>query len=155
MAFEHVVQRQVVFSETDTAGFVHFTNLLRYAEDTEHSFLRSLGLSVITRLEGRTLGWPRVATDCRFLSPLHFEDTFETHVMVKKIGTTSITYVFEIRRTTEGSPPTVVARGQTTAVCVEGVETGSVRAVSIPEQVTEKLSEAPLEKLFDALEQKD
>ena len=39
---------EVAFADTDLAGIVHFANFLRYAENTEHAFLRSIGLSVHT-----------------------------------------------------------------------------------------------------------
>ncbi len=149
MIHEHVVQRQVAFSETDAGGIVHFTNLQRYAEDAEHALLRTAGLSVVTIEGDQTFGWPRVAIACQFFSPLKFEDHFETHVMVQKIGRSSITYVFEIRKLDPSQDrPTVVAQGKTTAVCVEGIGSGKIRAAAIPESVTAKLEPAPEDKLF-------
>ncbi|MDX1563750.1 MAG: thioesterase family protein [Phycisphaeraceae bacterium] len=149
MAHEHVVRRRVAFSEVDAGGIVHFTNLYRYAEDAEHDFLRQVGLSVVTEDGPRLLGWPRVATSCDFFSPLRFEDWFQTHLLVKKIGRRSITYLYEIRKLDDHQAPTeLIAQGQTTAVCVEGIGSGGIRSVDIPEVVTSKIKQAPEEKLF-------
>jgi len=139
------VRRRVAFSETDLAGLVHFSNFFRYAEDAEHAFVRSLGHSVKTRLEdGRSLGYPRLKTSFRFFSPLRFEDEFEVRVRVRELRERSLTWAFEIFAL-GGDEPRLCARGLMTAVCVEGVETGKVRAVPIPEELRAKLEPAPPE----------
>jgi YbgC/YbaW family acyl-CoA thioester hydrolase len=144
---EFTTRRRVAFSETDLAGLVHFTNFLRYAEDAEHEFLRSLDQSVVTRLEdGRVLGWPRLRTSWRFFSPLRFEEEFEVRLLVREKREKSLTYAFEIHALGDGGPR-LCASGTTTAICVEGVETGQVRAVPIPAAIAERIEPAPPELL--------
>src|SRR5689334_19819650 len=53
MPTEFTVRHLVQFSETDMAGIVHFSNYFRWMEEVEHAFLRSLGMSVSMRHEGK------------------------------------------------------------------------------------------------------
>jgi YbgC/YbaW family acyl-CoA thioester hydrolase len=139
------LRRRVAFSETDLAGIVHFSNILRYAEDAEHAFFRSLGHSVKPRPgDGRSLGYPRLKAAFRFFSPLHFEEEFEVRVLVREVRERSLTYGFEIHALGDAEPR-LCARGTMTAVCVEGVGTGKVVAVPIPSGLRAKLEVAPEE----------
>ena len=45
MASDFTYFRRVEFSDTDTAGLIHFSAMLKYMEEAEHAFYRSLGLS--------------------------------------------------------------------------------------------------------------
>lgn len=139
------VRRRVVFSETDLAGLVHFSNFLRYAEDAEHAYIRSLGHSVKLRLaDGRTLGYPRLKTAFRFFSPLHFEDEFEVRVLVRELRERSLTWGFEIVALGDDEPR-LCARGTMTSVCVEVRDGGDVLPVPIPAELRTQLATAPAE----------
>jgi len=46
MAYEFKAVRRVEFSDTDTAGIMHYSNYFRFMETAEHGFFRSLGLSI-------------------------------------------------------------------------------------------------------------
>ena len=46
MTAQFVTTRRVEFADTDMAGIIHFANYYRYMEEAEHTFIRSLGLSV-------------------------------------------------------------------------------------------------------------
>ena len=144
---EFRTRRRVAFSDTDLAGLVHFAHFLRYAEDAEHELFRSLGLSVVTELPGgRSYGWPRLGLSCRFFSPLRFEDELEVRLLVRELREKTISYAFEVSAL-GGAEPRLSARGTLTAICVEGVREGKVRAVAIPPEVAEKLAPAPPELL--------
>lgn len=125
--------RLVEFADTDMAGIVHFANFFRYMEETEHAFLRSLGLSVHAREEGRTWGLPRVHADCDFSSPLRYQDRVEIHLRVREKKTKSLTYDFIFRRLGE-EPPPEVARGTLTVVSVAvDPESGGMKSAPLPE----------------------
>jgi len=144
LSHAYSLRRKVVFSETDLAGLVHFSNFLRYAEDAEHAYVRSLGQSVKLRLDdGRTIGYPRLKTAFRFYSPLHFEDEFEVRVLVRELRERSLTWAFEIVALGD-EEPRLCARGTMTSVCVE-VEAEGVRPVPIPEELRSQLVAAPTE----------
>ena len=78
MAYEFRIERRVEFVDTDSAGIVHFSNFFRFMEETEHAFYRSLGFTLYSRDAERTFGWPRVAAECRYKSPLRFGELLKS-----------------------------------------------------------------------------
>ncbi len=59
-------RRFVEFVDTDMAGIVHFSAFFRYMEAAEHELLRSLGLSVHTKLaDDLVISFPRVSRHVR------------------------------------------------------------------------------------------
>jgi YbgC/YbaW family acyl-CoA thioester hydrolase len=137
MACEHRLKRRVEFADTDAAGIIHFASYFRYMEETEHSFLRSLGLSVDLRLGGRRFGFPRLAARCEFVRPLRFEDVVEVEIRVARKGRTSLTYQF--RFTLDNAE---VARGEISTACCLWRD-GVLEAVELPQELAEKIEEAP------------
>jgi len=127
----------VEFCHTDAAGIAHFSSLLQFAEQAEHAFLRSLGLSVYSRSpESRT--WPRVKVSAEFFSPAHFEDVLKVELSLKRIGETSVTYMSTIY-----GPMGKVALCETVCVCCmhSGKTPGSLQKTPIPPDIREKLCE--------------
>ena len=136
MASEFRATRRIEFEDTDAAGIAHFSRFYAFMEQAEHAFLRSLGLSVHMELEGRRLGWPRLAASCEFLEPVRFEEEVEVHLTVKRKGEKSMTYSVEFCR---GGRP--AARGEITSVCCERGEDGSLTAIPIPEVFASRIEE--------------
>jgi len=130
--------RQVEFAETDMAGIVHFVNFFRWMESGETAFYRSLELPQISFVPGQVVGWPRVNVSCTYRAPLRFNDTVEVTLFVKKLGTRSVTYLFQFHKGT-----VLVAGGEVTAVCVGADEKGGMLAQLIPAAVRAKLQVAP------------
>ncbi|MCF7975877.1 MAG: acyl-CoA thioesterase [Phycisphaerae bacterium] len=129
-----VMQRRVEFMDTDMAGIAHYTAYFRYMETAEHELFRSLGLAAATQDRGRQLGWPRVSCGFDFKSALRFQDVFEVHIGVTKVGKRSVAYQADIVR--DGS---TIARGHSTSVCCTIDPTGHLTSIDIPEDVTNKL----------------
>jgi YbgC/YbaW family acyl-CoA thioester hydrolase len=125
--------RQVAFSETDMAGVMHFSNYLRWMEDVEHAFWRSLGISVTLREGAGHISWPRVAVGCEYYAPLRFEDTVTLVFKLTNVGEKSLSHEVEFVR--EGQR---VALGRTTAVCCE-LSGGTFRSIAIPDSIRERL----------------
>lgn len=143
MPSEFTTRRRIAFVETDMAGIVHFSNYFLFMEQTEHAFLRSLGLSVHTPTADGALGFPRVQAECAFNRPLHFEDEVEIHLRVRQRKARSIGYDFVFRNVSR-DPPEEVARGATTVVCaIVGAEGGPVRSVPIPDAMAALIEPAP------------
>lgn len=138
MPSEFSLTRQVEFHETDMAGIMHFANFFPWMECCEAAFYRSLGLPLISFVPGQIVGWPRVSVSCQYRAPLRFNDTAEVKLFVKKLGTRSITYVFQFRKGAE-----LVAQGEVTAVCVTSDATGGMVAQPIPADVRAKIQVAP------------
>jgi len=133
-----ITQRRVEFCETDAAGIVHFSSLFCYMEQAEHAFLRSLGSSVMQKLEGGwQLGWPRVRAECDYLGRIQFEDILEIQLSIPRLGRTSSTYQFDFF-----SPAVkLVARGVLIAVCCRiHPATAVVEPVPIPDELRVRMS---------------
>ena len=104
----HVGQSRVAWIDTDAGGRIHFTAAFRWAEAAETALLRSLGL-----LDGWG-DYPRRAVEAEYLAVLRFDDEFEIDLAPEHVGTSSITYGWEIRRDGE-----VCILGRHTAVHVD------------------------------------
>jgi YbgC/YbaW family acyl-CoA thioester hydrolase len=104
----HVATSRVAWIDTDAGGRIHFTAAFRWAEAAETALLRSLGL-----LEDWA-DYPRRKVEAEYFAVLRFEDEFELELFPERVGTSSITYAWEIRRDGE-----VCIRGRHTAVHVD------------------------------------
>jgi len=116
---------EVAFGDTDASGWMHFPNIFLYAERAEHEFLKSRGVVVFDRALG---GWPRVRVACDYKLPLLTGDRIEVLLAISHIGTSSITWNFEIL-TTAGA---TAATGSMTTVRVNA--TGKPQAISAAER---------------------
>ena len=105
----HLSRSRVAWIDTDAGGRIHFTAAFRWAEAAETALLRSLGL-----LDDWG-DYPRRAVEAEYLAVLRFEDEFDVELTLEKVGTSSITYGWEIRRP-DGE---VCIRGRHTAVHVD------------------------------------
>jgi YbgC/YbaW family acyl-CoA thioester hydrolase len=146
MAYEFKARRMVEFSDTDMAGIMHYSNFFRFMETAEHGFYRSLGFSVANGVIDPRLGWPRVHASCDFRRPLRFEDVVEIHLLVTEKRDKSISYQFRFRKVV-GDKLEDVARGGLTIVCVSRADDGTMKAVSIPEEIAARVELAPPELL--------
>ena len=100
---------RVAWVDTDTGGRIHFTAVFRWAEVTETSLYRRLGL-----LRGELADYPRRHVEADYHRVLVFDDEVEVRLWVDRLGTTSITYRWEISKDGEravGGSHTVVRVG--------------------------------------------
>ena len=104
----HVARSRVAWVDTDAGGRIHFTAAFRWAEVAETALLRSLGVL------DDWANYPRRAVEAEYLAVLRFEDEFELELVPEHVGTSSITYSWEIRRVGE-----TCIRGRHTAVHVD------------------------------------
>ena len=148
MAYEFKITRRVEFSETDMAGIMHFSNFFRFMETAEGAFFRSLGYSVALSRNGLAVGLPRVHAECDYMAPLRFEDEVLVHLLVEKKGTRSLTYLFRFYHV-KGNALQPVARGRLTAVCVARRKDKTMKAVTLPPALAQKIKVAPAELLAE------
>jgi acyl-CoA thioester hydrolase len=92
---EHVEHRRVTWADTDAGGRIHFSNAFRWAEEAETALRRKLGV-----LEGWG-DYPRKRAEAEFHEVLRFEDEIAVRITPERLGTTSITWRFEITRDDE------------------------------------------------------
>ena len=133
MAHEFRTTRRIEWSDTDTAGIIHFANYFRFMEQVEHEFLRSVGLSCMMELDGQVVTWPRVSATCDFVKPLRFEDVVNVELAVERIGGKSVTYSFRFSK--DGDE---VARGRLVTACCRKDASG-LTGIEIPSAIRAKL----------------
>ncbi len=116
MPSEFIRRRRVEFADTDAAGLIHFTALLRFMEETEHAFYRSLGFSGYWRTEASVTGFPRVSVSCEYLAPLRYGEEVTIRLLVREVRAKAIRFEagFSVER---GGGSITVARGEMTVVC--------------------------------------
>jgi len=68
----YLYQRRVTFADTDAAGYAHFSKILCYVEEAEHTLLGDLNIPLMN--DG---GWPRVHVECNYFLPLSAGDDVE------------------------------------------------------------------------------
>ena len=90
--FQH--PRTIQFAETDLSGAVHFTSVLRYVEEAEHSFLRAKNMPIC---DGNIF-LPRVHISCDYRKPLHCFDSIIIDLEVLALGRTSTSWGFFVAR---------------------------------------------------------
>ena len=136
---DHHTRRRIEFADTDAGGIVHFSRFFVFMETAEHELLAAVGTSVHTRIDGRLVGWPRLAASCEYLSPARYGEELAIHVEVERKGTKSMSYRFTFRR-----GDTLIARGRTAAVCCILDDPAGLKSIPIPAAVAAQLEEAPL-----------
>ena len=125
---------RVQWSETDAAGFVHFSNFLRYCERAEEDFLLSLGFRYrFVNAATPVLAFPRVRAGCDYMAPLRPGDRFRVDIVDVVLGNKSITYRFELFNEELG---VASARCEIVAVAYSLVEG---RSVPVPGELRERL----------------
>jgi 4-hydroxybenzoyl-CoA thioesterase/acyl-CoA thioester hydrolase len=128
-------QRRVEFRDTDAAAIVHFSAFFPMMESVEHEFLRSIGVTVLPAhddVDGLT--WPRISVGCDFHGPARFEDLLDFAVFVDRVGSSSVSYRFEI--TCRQQP---VATGKIVAVCCRLAAGGNLTKAAIPDALRRQL----------------
>ena len=87
---EQVERTRVAWVDTDAGGRIHFTAAFRWAEAAETALMRRLGV-----LDGWG-DYPRRRVEAEYVKVLVFEDEVEVRLRVERVGTTSITYAWDI-----------------------------------------------------------
>ncbi|MDB6134629.1 MAG: thioesterase superfamily protein [Verrucomicrobiales bacterium] len=152
MSFRHTIRRRVNFAETDLAGIAHFSNFFRWMEETEHSFYRSLGLTVHsvdqTIEDGRT-GWPRLKASAEYRLPLYFEEEVEVELLVAEMRSKAIRYDLRFwKNPDDPAKKKLAARGELVVVAVRpDAQTREIHATAIPNLFRERITPAPPELL--------
>lgn len=140
--FHFTKQRRVEWADTDCAGIVHFTSFLRYVENTEHAFWRSLGLSVHTGEGEERQGWPRVSVRCDFTKPVRFEQLLNVSLRILNVGNTTLRYGFWIFDDSEPKPA-LVAAGELTIIHVSfEPNSGKISKAPLPDALKERIISA-------------
>jgi acyl-CoA thioesterase FadM len=125
VSVEHTERMRVAWVDTDAGGRIHFTAALRYAEAAETALRRRLGV-----LDGWG-HYPRRRLEVDYRAVLRFEDEIDVTIRPDRVGTTSITWAWEIRRGGE-----LCIDGRTVVVHVDA----DGRPADVPARVRDALS---------------
>lgn len=142
MDFHTLETFRVRFAETDSAGVVHFSNILRWAENAESDFFRQNGFAFVESKETGTLsGWPRVRVQADFLAPARYDDAICVRIRpcgVPAEDSVALNWEFEIAALPSKNTPEerLIARGSWTSVYANiNTRNGTIRAEEkIPEK---------------------
>lgn len=113
--------------DTDAAGIYHNGTVVRFVEAAEAALMRE------RHLAGYFPVAPRVRYEVSFEASLHFGQEVTTVVDVAAVGTTSMTFDFEVwGEAFEGRPRRRAASGRYVTVHIEGSHDGSARSTPWP-----------------------
>jgi YbgC/YbaW family acyl-CoA thioester hydrolase len=119
----------VRFGDCDPAGLVYYPVLFHYCHAAmEEFFAARCGTSYPRLLAEERLGFPTVNARAEFFVPLVYGDEAEVEVFVSRVGRTSATFEYTIRRAADG---VTCARATLVQVAMNLDET---RAVPVPDK---------------------
>jgi 4-hydroxybenzoyl-CoA thioesterase len=120
---------RVRFGDTDPAGLVYYPNLFHYFHiGLEEFFAERCGIAYHKLMSDERLGFPTVNAKTEFFVLLVYGDDLELSVYVSRVGTSSATFEYEIRR---ASDQLLCASSTQIQVCMN---LDTRRAVTIPDK---------------------
>ena len=133
----HTIEIRVRFGETDPYGVAYFAAILDYFKRGLDEFLRSRGLAPdgVYRNVGRSFGFPVVATQCRYRSPVRFDDLLTLRTRVVRIEGKGATFGFSLFRPVEGKD-VLAAEGKISCRSIDA----SWKPVPIPKDLRKALT---------------
>jgi len=97
----------VRFGDIDEAGFVYYPRLVHYFHVAmEEFFAGVLGVDYSHFLFDHRLGLPTAHLEVDFHRPLHYGDRLEVEVVIERLGSSSIAWLYRIFRPGEPDPAT-------------------------------------------------
>ena len=122
-------QIKVRFGDADPAGLVYFVNVFHYFHVAmEEFFAARCGVTYEKLMADERLGFPTVNVQAEFLTPLVYGDEAEVEVYVSRVGKSSATFEYSVRRASDGA---LCARATNVQVAMNLDER---RAVPIPDK---------------------
>jgi YbgC/YbaW family acyl-CoA thioester hydrolase len=120
----------VRFGDCDPAGLVYYPVLFHYCHAAmEEFFAARCGAGYAAVMSERRLGFPTVNVRAEFFAPLVYGDEASVEVWVSKVGRTSVTFEYRLRR---ASDRTLCASATHVQVAMNLDER---RAVPVPEDL--------------------
>lgn len=95
----------VRYGSIDYARIVYYPQFLHFCHVTmEAMFDDVVGVSYADALQKEKVGYPTVKSEADFTSPVAYGEVLEMRLTVERIGTSSIVFVYEGTRTSDGTP---------------------------------------------------
>ena len=128
-----VWRSRIRFVDTDASTHIHYSAIFRHLETAEVEFFRSAGLDYNSIFKAG-LSVPRVHVEADYQAMLDFDDEIEIAVSLERVGESSLTLGFEVRRAADGE---VAVRARYVMACIS-LRTG--RSTPIPDAIREALA---------------
>lgn len=120
--FTSLVQRRVIYAETDRMGYLYYGNYPSYYEVGRVEALRELGTSYRI-LEDSGILMPVIQLHVEYLSPAYYDDLLNIKTFIPSLPSARMEFLYEISNE-EGF---VINRGSTTLVFTDIVKRKPVR----------------------------
>jgi 4-hydroxybenzoyl-CoA thioesterase len=102
MAFTSV--QKIRFDDVDGAGIVYYPQFFHLCHAAFEDFFDSAApISYPELVSERRLGFPTVAIQCAFKAPLVYGDVAVVELTVRRLGNSSVTFGYDIRRKRDGA----------------------------------------------------
>ncbi len=133
----HTTEIRVRFGETDPYGVAYFAAVLDYFKRGMDEFLRSRGLSpdAVYRNPKRSFGFPVVASQCRYRSPVRFDDLLTLRTRVARVEEKGATFAFSLFRSVQGKD-VLAAEGK---IACRAIDAGW-KAIPLPKDLRKALT---------------
>jgi 4-hydroxybenzoyl-CoA thioesterase len=120
---------KVRFGDCDPAGLVYYPVIFHYCHVAmEEFFAERCGIAYHKLMTDERIGFPTVNTQAEFFVPLVYGDEVDVEVSVSRVGQSSATFEYSIRRAQDG-----VLCARSTNIHVS-MNLDTRRAVPIPER---------------------
>jgi 4-hydroxybenzoyl-CoA thioesterase len=93
----------VRFGDCDPAGLVYYPALLHYCHAAMEEFFDVRCGASYARLVAEGLGFPTVSVKAEFAAPFVYGDEVEIEVWVSRVGRSSATFEYRLRRASDGA----------------------------------------------------
>ena len=94
-----ILKKRIKFGDCDSAGVIHFHNLLRWAHESWEESLEIYGVNlkeIFPSIKNQTKKiFPIINCEANFLCPIEFGDTLKINILPKKINN----HLFEVNTT--------------------------------------------------------
>lgn len=95
---------KVRFGEADPAGLVYFVHFFHYFHVAmEEFFAARCGIGYGELMASERIGFPTVNVQAEFFTPLIYGDEAEVEVYVSRVGRSSATFEYSVRRTSDAA----------------------------------------------------
>ena len=137
----------VRFADVDHAGIVYYPRFFHYFHAAFEELWRArLGArAYVDLLDRDRVGFPAVHAEADYRAPLRFGDTAEVALRVTKLGGSSITFGYQVRRAAE--PASGERPAREAALCATGqvvcavVDLSAFKATAVPPAVAALLAD--------------
>ena len=128
---------QVEFGDTDPATIVFYPHFFRWFDAGAWRLFAKAGLTLdVLQNEFGLVGLPIAEAQSKFIKPARLGDTLEITSYISEWKRKTFNMVHEVRIDEE-----LIAEGKEARVCAKKSADGSMRAITIPEEIRKRLSE--------------